>query len=116
MDFQQLPSTTPFENFGWENRQNKIENIMTDQLPSPLALVELSACSCKTLCKNNHCNYHEYDLPCTDMCKCISCQNEGQTENYSFDKTMNTIPPRRTASKTYLLFVCFKNGFNIITY
>ena len=50
------------------------------------------------------------------MCKCISCQNDGENENHSFDKTMNQIPPRRTASKTYLLFVCFENGFNIITY
>ena len=29
-------------------------------------------------------------------------------------KTMNIISPRKYASKIYLLFVCFKNRFNII--
>ena len=50
-NFQQLPS---FENYGWEFSQNKIVAIMADELPDPLALVELSVCNCTILCKNNH--------------------------------------------------------------
>ena len=31
-------------------------------------------------------------------------------------ETMNMIPPVRTASKIYLLFVCFKNRCNIVAF
>ena len=81
-NFQELPS---LENYGWEIRQNKIVAIMTDELPDPLALVEFSVCNGTTLCNSNLCKY-QYNLPCIDMCKCISCQNEGERENYEFDK------------------------------
>ena len=59
---------------------------MTDELPAPLALVELSLCNCATLCNNNHCKCYKNNLPCTDVCKSIGCQNEGESEKFEFDK------------------------------
>ena len=42
-----------FLNSGWEIVWNTIMPILTDNLLAPLALIELSACSCKTGCKTN---------------------------------------------------------------
>ena len=50
------------------------------------------------------------------MCKCIGCQNESESENYEFDRNNEYDSAEKTASKIYLLFVCFKNRFNIITF
>ena len=45
---QNLPS---FLNYGWEIVENNITPILTNNLPAHLAIIELSACSCKTGCK-----------------------------------------------------------------
>ena len=47
---QNLPS---FLNHGWEIVENNITPILMDNLPATLALIELSACGCKTGCKAN---------------------------------------------------------------
>ena len=39
-----LPS---FLSYGWEIVENDITPVLTEKLPAPLALIELSACSCK---------------------------------------------------------------------
>ena len=72
LNFQQLPS---FENYGWEIVNVNIMPIMTDELPAPLALVELSFCSCKTNCDSNQCKCYKNELICSDMCKCVECYN-----------------------------------------
>lgn len=38
-------------------------------------------CNCINLCNNNCCKCYKSNLSCTDMCKCIGCQNEGESEN-----------------------------------
>ena len=69
-----------------EIHQDKIVAIMIDGLPAPLALVELNVCNFTTLCNNNHCKCYKNNLPCTDMCKCIGCQIEDESQNYEFEK------------------------------
>ena len=73
INLQQLP---PFENYGWENVDGKISAIMTDDLPAPLALIELSMCGCKTSCDTNRCKCYKNSLVCTEMCKCFDCKND----------------------------------------
>ena len=46
-----------------------------DNLPAPMALLELSMCGCKTNCTSNRCKYLKNNLICIDMCKCENCQN-----------------------------------------
>lgn len=73
MNMQRLPS---FEGFGWEVVNDRIVPIMTDELPAPVALIELSVCSCKKAkCDSNRCKCYKNNLQCTDMCKCLSCEN-----------------------------------------
>ena len=64
-----------FLNYGWEIVWNTIMPILTDNLLAPLALIELSACSCKTGCKTNRCKCRKSGFTCTDLCKCAQCKN-----------------------------------------
>ena len=36
--------------YGWENYGDTYKAIMEDELPAPIALIELSVCTCKTKC------------------------------------------------------------------
>lgn len=76
--FQLLPEAT---GYGWEQDNDELVAIMTDSLPAPLALVELSACGCKTECSNGRCLCYKNNLVCTDMCKCSDCKNCDETES-----------------------------------
>ena len=49
---QMLP---PAINYGWENSEGQLIPIMTNNLPAPMALLEMSACSCKSDCTSNRC-------------------------------------------------------------
>ena len=44
MNLQRLLS---FESYGWETMNDRIVPIMTEELPAPIALIELSVCSSK---------------------------------------------------------------------
>lgn len=74
---QDLPSQL---NFGWESSGNAYTPIMTDELPAPLALIELSVCSCTTKCSTNRCKCKKNNLQCTDMCKCVDCENDNMSD------------------------------------
>ena len=69
------------EFFGWmefsliPNESGNLIPIMTDDLPAPIALIELSSCSCKSQCSSNRCRCRKNGFSCTDMCKCIECHN-----------------------------------------
>lgn len=76
--FQHLPLP---ESFGWERTDDALTPIMTDSLPAPIALIELSTCSCKSSCKTKRCRCKKYGLVCTDMCKCKNCQNNGESDD-----------------------------------
>ena len=80
---QNLPQP---EKYGWERRGNALMPIMTDNLPAPMAMIELSVCGCKSNCQNKRCKCRKNCLPCTDMCKCIDCANTGEDEGCSENK------------------------------
>ena len=77
---QNLP---PPEGFGWEKIEDSLQPIMNDNLPAPIALIELSMCGCKTVCTTNRCKCRKNGLPCTDMCKCLNCKNDGTEDDDS---------------------------------
>ena len=66
---QNLPS---FLNCGREIVENNITPIVTDNSPTPLALIELSACGCKAGCKTHHCKGSKKDF---HVQTCINVQN-----------------------------------------
>ena len=74
LPFQYLPDAI---NYGWEQNEMSLDPIMTDNLPAPIALIELSMCKCQTGCKTKRCKCLKNDLVCTDMCKCRDCKNDG---------------------------------------
>lgn len=75
---QRLPSP---EAYGWEREGDTLVPIMTGNLPAPLALIELSVCKCKSNCSTKRCKCFKNDLVCTDMCKCSSCENDGNRDD-----------------------------------
>lgn len=78
LPIQKLP---PPLNYGWENEDSSLVQILTDNLPAPMALIELSSCSCKSSCSNNRCKCRKNGFTCTDMCKCLECRNNDDEEN-----------------------------------
>lgn len=69
------------QGFGWEAKGNSLVPILTDDLPAPVGLVELSMCGCKGVCDSNRCCCFKNKLTCTDMCKCSEdCCNDGNDE------------------------------------
>ena len=80
---QNLP---PAQNYGWERSNQALVPMLTDNLPAPLALIELSSCSCKSSCTNNRCKCRKNGFICTDMCKCTECKNnESESKDVSDD-------------------------------
>ena len=58
---------------------------MTDELPAPIALIELRVCACKTKFvgvekMQKICKCRKNKLQGTDMCKCINCANDDTQE------------------------------------
>ena len=74
---QHLPSPLSYD---WERSGDAYVSVMTDELPAPNVVIELSICSCKTKCITNRCKCNRYNLQGTDMCKCIGCENDGTDE------------------------------------
>ena len=61
---------------GWEECEGKLVAIMTDQLPAPEYSIELNSCKCKkTRCVKGKCSCSSNGLKCTDLCKCLDCEN-----------------------------------------
>ncbi|XP_066928999.1 uncharacterized protein [Clytia hemisphaerica] len=80
--FQQLPDPL---GYGWELNGTSIDSIMTDNLPAPIALIELSMCKCKTGCQSKRCKCLKNNLICTDMCRCTNCKNDGTNDDEDSD-------------------------------
>ena len=62
-------STNPIlPDFGWKKIDDECETFMTDRLPTPQSVIELSMCSCKkTNC--DFCNCKKKGLECSVMCQ-----------------------------------------------
>ena len=82
LSLQNLP---PPEDFGWEKIDGELVPIMTDCLPAPMTLIEMSVYGCKSNCKTNRCKCKKNNFTCTDMCKCTNCDNSGTQENDNSD-------------------------------
>ena len=81
---QNLP---PAQHYGLELNGCSLDAILTDNLPPPLALIELSVCGCKSDCSTRRCKCLKNNLVCTDMCKCLeNCSNDGSNEEHIFDE------------------------------
>jgi hypothetical protein len=80
---QNLP---PPENYGWELKDRSLVPIMTNNLPTLTALIELSVCGCKGDCSTKRCKCSKNELVCTDMCKCNGCTNNDDDLNCSIDE------------------------------
>ena len=50
--------------------------ILTDELLASISLTEMSMYSCKTKCGTNRCKFRKNASRCTDMCKCVDCEND----------------------------------------
>ena len=66
---------------GWEAKDGVYMPSRTDELSVPLELMELSVCRCKTSRNTIRCKWIKNQLMCTDLCKCISCKNDGTCSN-----------------------------------
>ena len=62
-------------------RSHYVAFVLTDDLPAPTGLIELSMCSCKSPCQTDRCMCRKNKLLCTEMCKCVdtceNCDNDG---------------------------------------
>ena len=60
---------------GWELNGTSLDPVMTNSLPAPLALIELSICNRKGDCSTRRCKCFKNSLVCTYMSKCSACNN-----------------------------------------
>ena len=87
VQMQMLP---PASNYGWDDLDGQLIPIMTNNLPAPSALLEMSACACNSNCTSNRCKCRKNGFVFTDMCKCTKCLNtddqnddgEGSSDEY----------------------------------
>ena len=78
--------------FGWELDNGNLVPTMTDDLPSPTGLIELSMCSCKTGCSSGRCTCKKNKLLRTEMCKCSdACKNSDFNEKEDIYKSEDEI-------------------------
>lgn len=58
-------------------KEERLVAVMTDQLPAPKFSIEMNSCNCKkTQCVGNRCSCSRNGLRCTELCKCVGCENE----------------------------------------
>ena len=69
------------EDYGWEMKDDKHLPIMTDQLPAPGAVIEMSLSKCRTGLKTMWCKCYKNQLGCTEMLLCANCENNGDESN-----------------------------------
>ena len=87
LTIQGLP---PAIDYGWENVDAALVPLLTDSLPAPLALIELSSCSCKSSCTSNKCKCRKNGFICTDLCKCLECRNnDSEDEDIADDNDIH---------------------------
>ena len=59
-----------------EKIDDEYEPFMTDKLPAPQSVIELSMYSCKkTNCDSLRCNCKKKGLVCANICQCLNCSN-----------------------------------------
>ena len=61
---------------GWTIEDGELSVHWMDGQPAPNAVLELLSCKCSRMCKLPECCCMSNGLPCTDMCKLITCANQ----------------------------------------
>ncbi|XP_072050216.1 uncharacterized protein [Amphiura filiformis] len=75
----QFPDIPSPHGRGWIVDGESIAIHWTDLAPAPDSILEFVHCDCKkTKCIQGGCSCLEKGLPCTDLCKCVSCENTPQ--------------------------------------
>ena len=78
--------------FGWELDNGNLVPVLTDDLPAPTGLIELSMCSCKTGCSSGRCTCKKNNLLCTEMCKgSDACENSDCNEKEDIYESQDEI-------------------------
>ena len=73
---------------GWkkitfENKEETLAIDWMDLSPAPDSILELVNCSCKkTKCATTKCTCKTNKLPCTDLCKCLDCENKSLEHDF----------------------------------
>ena len=79
--------------FGWGLDNGNLVPIMTDGLPAPTGLIELSTCTCKTGCSSGRCTCKKNNLLCTEICKSSDAfENSGCNEKEDIMKVKTKFP------------------------
>ena len=60
---------------GWWVKEEQIQIDWMDQQPAPAELLELVSCACRRGCTSGRCSCSKAGLPCTEACRCSSCEN-----------------------------------------
>lgn len=60
-----------------EEKDDVYMSLMTDKFPVLLELMKLNECGCKTSYNTMRCKCGKNELMCRDLCKCVSCKNDG---------------------------------------
>ena len=71
----------PAGDYEWELEDSDFVPILTEYLTAPLELIELSVCSCNSNSTTRRYKYNKNVLICTDMCKCLYCNNNAAESN-----------------------------------
>ena len=87
--FEQVQDIPSPHGHGWKIVNDMDLDILWGDLPpAPDSVLELSNCRCKkTKCKaplaslKGKCSCRQNNVPCTDLCTCIGCENSLSTEN-----------------------------------
>ena len=56
--------------FCWQDVDGIVQPVLTDEIPTPEASIELCMCINKTRCSTDYCICFNNDLVCTEMCLC----------------------------------------------
>ena len=68
---------------GWQKVDGELQATMTDELPAPEYSLEMSSCGCKkTRCVTGRCQCSSNGLTCTDLCKCLDCNNNNESTHF----------------------------------
>ena len=71
---------------GWalesDESGQRLDIVWMSGSPAPKAVIELLACTCKTVCKSNTCKCILNGLNCSDLCRLADCSN--QSDEMSF--------------------------------
>ena len=77
-----LPSP---DGYGWKIVEGELVIDWTDEKPAPDSVIEMMSCKCKKPCDaKNDCACHGNGLFCTDMRKCVTCENIMDDEEEDF--------------------------------